>query len=559
MKLKRRLGDILIELKYINKLDLRKALEMQKVTGKKLGEIFIENKMITEEELLNVLKEQLSIPIINLRDVLVDREAVITVPEYLAKKYTLIPIGFEGDKLLIIMHDPLNIIAQEDVAIASGHKINVALCKKKEIREAISKYYSESYMKKTAEEYRANDIHEKEIESELEIDEIKNSPAVKMVDSIIESAVKSRVSDIHIEPFDSKFTVRYRIDGQLYKQFDSPKEPLGTIVTRLKIMGNMDIAERRTPQDGRIITEIDGEMIDLRVSVLPTVNGEKIVLRILDKEAFNVNKHDLGMRDDDLKKLNDVIKNPYGIVLVTGPTGSGKTTTLYSVLKDLNSEDKNIVTVEDPVECSMEGINQVGVNLKAGLDFATGLRSILRQDPDIIMVGEIRDSETAEIAIRAAITGHLVLSTIHTNDAPSSIVRLKDMDIAPYLVASSLVGVVAQRLIRKLCPHCKEKVLANDYEKDILGIDRRKNITIYKKVGCNKCNNNGYKGRVGVYEIMKISNNIRNLIYEDKTAEDIRKVAIREGMKTIRESAIDVVLDGNSTIEEILRIILLGD
>lgn len=305
--------------------------------------------------------------------------------------------------------------------------------------------------------------------------------------------------------------------------------------------------------------KIDNENIDLRVSILPTVNGEKVVIRILDKSAFNVDKSTLGILEDDLEKINNIISKPHGIVLVTGPTGSGKSTTLYSLLKDLNREDKNIITIEDPVEFSMDGINQVNVNTKAGLTFASGLRSILRQDPDIVMLGEIRDSETAEIAVRAAITGHLVLSTIHTNDAPSSIVRLKDMGLAPYLVSSALVGIIAQRLIRKLCVECKEEYEASDYEKEILGVEKDKSLTLYRKVGCNKCNNTGYKGRVGIYEIMQVNKEIRELINRDASVEEITNAALKNGMKTLSKSAINVILKGNSTIEELLRVTLLGD
>lgn len=371
--------------------------------------------------------------------------------------------------------------------------------------------------------------------------------------------MRSKASDIHIEPFEHRVCVRYRIDGALQKQFDSPKETLAGLITRIKIMSNMDIAERRVPQDGRIFTRVYNENVDLRVSVLPTVNGEKIVIRILDKSAFNVDKSVLGIADDDLDKINKIISKPHGIVLVTGPTGSGKSTTLYSLLKDLNNEDKNIITIEDPVEFSMDGINQINVNTKAGLTFASGLKAILRQDPDIVMIGEIRDYETAEIAVRAAITGHLVLSTIHTNDAPSSIVRLKDMGVAPYLVSSALVGIIAQRLIRKLCLHCREKYNATDYEKEILGIPKDEKLTLYRKVGCNRCSSTGYKGRVGIYEIMEINRELRELINEDASIEDITNTALRNGMKTLSKSAINVILKGSSTVEELLRVTLLGD
>ena len=558
MNRRKRLGDMLIELNYITENDLQEALKIQKETGNKIGEVLIERGFITEDDLLQALEIQLGIQRIYLDMITVDRKAVKMISESLAKKYNVFPVEFIEGKLLVLMNDPLNIIAEDDVRIASGYEVKIALCGKAEISQAISKYYSEDYMKKTAEEFRNQEKINEVLEEELSED-IKNAPAVKLVDSIIQNAVRSKASDIHIEPFENRVCVRYRIDGALQKQFDSPKEPLAGLITRIKIMGNMDIAEKRIPQDGIIFTRVDDENVDLRVSVLPTVNGEKIVIRILDKSAFNVDKSVLGISDDDLDKINKIINKPHGIVLVTGPTGSGKSTTLYSLLRDLNKEDKNIITVEDPVEFSMDGINQVNVNAKAGLTFASGLRSILRQDPDIVMLGEIRDTETAEIAVRAAITGHLVLSTIHTNDAPSSIVRLKDMGVAPYLVSSALVGIIAQRLIRKLCIHCKEEYIASDYEKEILGVPKYQDLTLYRKVGCNRCSNTGYKGRVGIYEVMEINGEIRDLINADKPLEEITNAALRNNMKTLNKSAMNVVLNGNSTVEELLRVTLLGD
>lgn len=413
MNRRKRLGDMLIELNYITDNDLQEALKIQKDTGGKVGEILVEKGFISEDDLLQALEIQLGIPRVYIDSIVIDKSAVKTISESLSRKYNVLPVKFVDDKLLVLMNDPLNILAEEDVKIASGYELEIALCSKNEIIRAISKYYSEDYMKKAAEELRNQEKDQIIIEDQMS-EEVKNAPAVKLVDSIIQSAVRSKASDIHIEPFEHRVAVRYRIDGELQKQFDSPKEPLAGLITRIKIMGNMDIAERRIPQDGRIFMKIDNENIDLRVSILPTVNGEKVVIRILDKSAFNVDKLTLGIVEDDLEKINNIISKPHGIVLVTGPTGSGKSTTLYSLLKDLNREDKNIITIEDPVEFSMDGINQVNVNTKAGLTFASGLRSILRQDPDIVMLGEIRDSETAEIAVRAAITGHLVLSTIHT-------------------------------------------------------------------------------------------------------------------------------------------------
>ena len=556
---KKRLGDILVQSGYISEEDLGNALKEQKKLGKKLGEILVEKEFVTEEDLLNALEGQLGIRRVFLDSITVDKDAVKVIPEALSRKYNVLPIQFIEGELLVLTNDPLNILAEEDVRIASGYSVKLVLSSKEEIKTAISKYYSEDYMQKTAEEYRLQEKNENTEEQEELETELKNAPAVKLVDSIIENAVRSKASDIHIEPFEHRVAVRYRIDGELRKQFDSPKEPLAGLITRIKIMGNMDIAERRIPQDGRIFTRVDNQNVDMRVSILPTVNGEKVVIRILDKSALNVDKETLGFTREDLEKLKRISSKPHGIMLVTGPTGSGKSTTLYSLLKDLNREDTNIITVEDPVEFSIDGINQVNVNTKAGLTFASGLRSILRQDPDIVMLGEIRDAETAEIAVRAAITGHLVLSTIHTNDAVSSVVRLKDMGIASYLLSSSLVGIVAQRLMRKLCPHCKEAYEANDYEKEVLNVPKDSSLTLYRKNGCVRCSNNGYKGRVGIYEILEINKQIRDLINDDASIEQITNAALKNGMKTLNMSAINVVLNGNSTVEELLRVTLLGD
>lgn len=556
---KKKLGDILVQSGYISEEDLGNALKEQKRLGKKLGEILVEKEFVTEEDLLNALEGQLGIRRVFLDAITVDKDAVKVIPEALSRKYNVLPIQFVEGELLVLTNDPLNILAEEDVRIASGYSVKLALSSKEEIKTAISKYYSEDYMQKTAEGYRLQEKNEKTEEQEEIDSELKNAPAVKLVDSIIENAVRSKASDIHIEPFEHRVAVRYRIDGELQKQFDSPKEPLAGLITRIKIMGNMDIAERRIPQDGRIFTRVDNQNVDMRVSILPTVNGEKVVIRILDKSALNVDKETLGFNKGDLEKLKRISTKPHGIMLVTGPTGSGKSTTLYSLLKDLNREDTNIITVEDPVEFSIDGINQVNVNTKAGLTFASGLRSILRQDPDIVMLGEIRDAETAEIAVRAAITGHLVLSTIHTNDAVSSVVRLKDMGIASYLLSSSLVGIVAQRLMRKLCPHCKEAYEANDYEKEVLNVPKDSSLTLYRKNGCVRCSNNGYKGRVGIYEILEINKQIRELINDDASVEEITKAALVNGMNTLNMSAINVVLNGNSTVEELLRVTLLGD
>ena len=559
MKNKKRLGDLLVELGYITQKQVDEAIKIQKSTSKRLGRIFVEQGLITEESLINLLELQLGIPRIDLESIDVNMTAVTTISEGLAKKYNLIPVKFNNGNLVIAMSDPLNVFAEEDVALSSGYKVEIGIASEEEIRNAIAKYYSRDFMEKAAarlnEEEKINEIRD----DEDEIKEENSSPAVKLIDRIIENAVRNKVSDIHIEPQKNNIVIRYRIDGRLKKQFEAPKEPLNSMVTRIKLLSGMDISERRIPQDGKILSEIDGKEIDLRVSILPSINGENLVIRILDKTAFDLSKVNLGLTDRDINILDDITKKPYGMLLVTGPTGSGKTSTLYSLLKDLKNEENNIITLEDPVEYSVEGIVQVNVNTKAGLNFSSGLRAILRQDPDIIMVGEIRDEETATMAMRSAITGHTVLSTLHTNDAASTIIRLLDMEIPPYLICSSLTGVVAQRLSRKLCDNCKEEYLASSYEKELLGVSNKEEVKLYKAVGCSKCSESGYKGRTGIFEIMVISPKIKEMIYKRENISEIRKQAIKEGMRTLFESGRNLVLDGKTSINELMRITVINE
>lgn len=558
MKNKKRLGDLLVELGYITQKQVDEAIKIQKSTSKRLGRIFVEQGLITEESLMNLLELQLGIPRIDLESIDVDMTAVTTISEGLAKKYNLIPVKFNNGNLVIAMSDPLNVFAEEDVALSSGYKVEIGIASEEEIRNAIAKYYSRDFMEKAAAKLNEEKINENK-DDEDEIKEENSSPAVKLIDRIIENAVRNKVSDIHIEPQKNNIVIRYRIDGRLKKQFEAPKEPLNSMVTRIKLLSGMDISERRIPQDGKILSEIDGKEIDLRVSILPSINGENLVIRILDKTAFDLSKVNLGLTHRDIHILDDITKKTYGMLLVTGPTGSGKTSTLYSLLRDLKNEENNIITLEDPVEYSVEGIVQVNVNTKAGLTFSSGLRAILRQDPDIIMVGEIRDEETATMAMRSAITGHTVLSTLHTNDAASTIVRLLDMEIPPYLICSSLTGVVAQRLSRKLCDNCKEEYLASSYEKELLGVSNREEVKLYKAVGCSKCSESGYKGRTGIFEIMVISQKIKEMIYKRENISEIRKQAIKEGMRTLFESGRNLVLDGKTSINELMRITVINE
>lgn len=557
----KKLGDLLVDYGVITDEQLKGALKKQKYRGKRLGEILVSEKIVTEDEIVDILQMQTGIPKAYFDEYFVDKKAVLTIPEGLAQKYNLIPISFNGDKLNVAMSDPMNMFALDDVRIASGHEIVPMIATSTQIQRAIETYYTSQKIEKAAEEATKNyDINQKDIEGDIDEftnENVNNAPIVKLVDFIIREAVRLQSSDIHIEPFEKYIKVRYRIDGELHEKQRIQIQSLQSIITRIKIISNLNIAEKRLPQDGRMKIFIDGKNIDLRVSTLPTVFGEKAVIRILKNDSKNINKEKLGMDSENMKKLENIIKSPYGIILATGPTGSGKSTTLYAILKELNNEHRNIVTVEDPVEYMMEGINQVNVNVKAGLNFSSGLRAILRQDPDIIMIGEMRDNETAEIAVRAAITGHLVLSTIHTNDAASSIIRLFDMGIQPYLVANSLSGIIAQRLVKSICPHCKEEYEAKNYEKDILGIKEEKNITLYRGKGCPKCNGTGYLGRTGVYEILEITKVMREIIAGSGDIELLRKAAIENGMLTIRKCCEKLVYRGITTVDELVKIAFL--
>lgn len=562
-ELRKRLGDMLLEMGQITIEQLDEALSKQRTSGKRLGEILVEDKIISEDDILSLLEIQLGVRRVYLDEIEVDTNAVTSIPESLARKYNLIPVSFQNNKILVVMSDPLNIFATDDVRIATGYEVEPLIATQKEIKEAILKFYSKQDVQKAADELNretdSKNKEEKEDKKKSELDEVKNAPVVKLVDSIIQNAVRARASDIHIEPFEKYQKIRYRIDGELKEVLRTPKETAGALTTRIKILASLNIAERRIPQDGRILTSADGNPVDLRVSVLPTLHGEKVVIRILRRDNFLVSKENLGLGYDDMKKLTKIMSSPHGIILVTGPTGSGKSTTLYTILSDLNTDDKNIVTVEDPVEYMMEGINQVNVNIKAGLTFAAGLRSILRQDPDIVMVGEIRDSETAEIAVRAAITGHLVLSTIHTNDAPSTVLRLVDMGIEPYLVASSLSGIVAQRLVRRICPSCKVEYEATDFEKKFLGFSKDTNLKLYKGSGCNNCDNTGYKGRVAAFEILDIDKEIKEAIMSDTNTEELKELCIKRGMKTLKQYGVEMVLNGVTTAEELAKISFLRE
>ena len=550
---KMRLGDLLVSVGKITQEQLTEVLKEQKIFGKKIGELLVEKGYVTELDIIQVLEFQHGIPHIDLDKHYIDPDIPNLINENMARRNVLIPINREGNNLTVAMADPLNLFAIDDIKIATGLEVKPVISTQDNIINAIDQYYGKQSAEEAIEDFKKQyDVDDIEDLDKDILNEINNAPVVRLVNSIVKHAVKAKASDIHIEPFENKVRVRFRIDGELQEIMSPAKSTHSAIITRIKIMGKMNIAERRIPQDGRVETPIDGREVDLRISVLPTVFGEKIVIRLLDRSSFLLSKAQLGFTDINLSRFDGILKNPNGIILVTGPTGSGKTTTLYTVLREFNSISKNIITVEDPVEYKLEGINQVQVNTKSGLTFAQGLRAILRQDPDIIMIGEIRDAETAQIAVRAAITGHVVISTMHTNDATSTVARLLDMGIEPYLITSSVVGVVNQRLIRKICDNCKTKYIASESEKKILGVND--NITLLKGNGCSKCYNTGYRGRTGIHEIMNMTKEVKALIDSRASIDLIKEIVIKEGMVTLRENCKQLVLNGITTVEELIKI-----
>ncbi len=550
-----KIGEILLYSGKISKSQLMEALEEQKSTNKKLGEILLDKGWVDADDILQVLEMQLGFPKIDLAKYPINSDISKLLPESVMRKHKVLPIDIRDNKIVLAMEDPLNFYAIDDVRLYTKKEIEPVLATGNEIEELINKLYSRVVSQNIIDGFNEdNNVEFKEEESlDEEQAEVASAPIVRLINTIIEQAIRQNASDIHIEPGSDDIRVRLRVDGDLHEIMKLPKTSFSALITRVKIIGRMNIAERRIPQDGRVETKINNKEIDMRISTLPTIYGEKIVIRILDKSSFNFSKEGLGLSEHNLKMFDDILRQPYGMLLVTGPTGSGKTTTLYTVLRELNQIEKNIITVEDPVEYKLSGINQVQVNVKSGLTFASGLRSILRQDPDIIMVGEIRDNETAEIAVRAAITGHLVLSTLHTNDSPSTIARLIDMGIEPYIVSSAVIGVVSQRLVKLLCPICKESYIASETQKKMLNLDLNKEVILHKAVGCNSCNK-GYKGRAAVHEIMPINEEIRRLIDSNVTTDEIREKAIANGMTTLLESATNIALKGMTSYEEVMKV-----
>jgi len=552
---RKRLGDILIDSGIISDEQLNEAIQYQKEHFLKLGEALVQMSYVTKDEIAKILSIQLKIPLVDLIDQSVDRNTAKLIPQNVARKYNLIPFERDGDVLSLATSNPFDLHAIDDIKFITKKEVELFIANEDSINWAIDKYYSDETSEKAIEDLK-KEFNLSSFDEQLsEGDEVTNAPTVRLVKSIINQAIELSASDIHIEPFEKEVYVRVRVDGVLTKIMNIPKSSFSGVLTRFKILAEINIAEQRIPQDGRIETEIDGHAFDIRVSTLPTVFGEKLVLRVLNRTNQLLDRSKLGFSEEENGLIDKFQRSPYGIVLISGPTGSGKTTTMYTLLKEQNDVSRNVVTVEDPVEYMFNGINQVQVNNKTGLTFANGLRSILRQDPDVIMIGEIRDEETAEIAVRSAITGHMVLSTIHTNDATTSVTRLVDMGVPSFLVAEGLVGVIAQRLMRQLCPHCKRPYGANGFEAKILGVSEAS--TLYRAVGCARCNETGYQGRLAIHEVLEMTDDIKEAIVAGKSSEHIKKIAVSSGMETLFSNAKALVLSGDTSFDELTKTVFL--
>lgn len=552
-----RLGDVLVNSGVITQEQLEEGLKRQKGSGRKLGETLVDEGFVTEEAIARALSSQLGYEMVDLQNVAIPEDILKLVPGNVLERYKVLPFEYAPDNMNVLhvaMADPMDMAAMDDITIITNLQVEPVVSTTRSIMLALDKYFGNVEVNSALEEYTREKESQMAEQEDMYSEDVNNSPIVQLVKTMIEQAVRQRASDIHVEPMERQVRIRYRIDGALYEKVTYSIRLLPAMVARIKIIGGMDIAEKRKPQDGRITQVVDRQEFDIRVSILPTVYGEKVVMRLTSKNALTREKSQLGFKPKELKRFDHILQNPHGILLVTGPTGSGKSTTLYTALSELNREDVNIITVEDPVEANIDGINQVQVNNKAELTFASALRSILRQDPDIIMIGEIRDQETASIAVQASITGHLVVSTLHTNSAAGTITRLMDMGIEPYLIADSVVGVIAQRLVRRLCPECKRAKKANEEELELLCMEPGTDLTIYEPRGCTKCDGTGFKGRIGVYEIMEITQPIKSIISKNGDAEAIKGKALEEGMNTLRMSATEYVLDGITSVNEMMKV-----
>jgi type IV pilus assembly protein PilB len=545
----------------ITDAQLEEARQQAVQRGRSVGRVLIELGYVTEAGLVAILSEQLGLEFVDLTETNIDASAVAMVPEVTARRHSCIPVRIEDGRLVVAMADPANVIAIDDIRALTGKEIRTVVATKADVVAAINRSYRMDRTAETLVEEAAADVRaeEKSLDAAIASAGAEDAPIIKLVNLLITQAVSDRASDIHIEPGEDGLRVRYRIDGVLHEVMNPPKSVQAGIASRLKIMAEINIAERRIPQDGRISITLQGKSIDIRVATLPTVFGEKIVMRLLDKSSVMLQLSDLGFLPQNFQRFQESYTKPYGAILVTGPTGSGKSTTLYATLNILNKTDVNIITVEDPVEYRLPGVNQVQTNPKAGLSFASALRSILRSDPDIVLIGEIRDSETAQIAIEAALTGHLVLSTLHTNDAPSALTRLVEMGIEPFLVASSLDSVLAQRLARKLCARCREMYMPSPEELIAARFPFEPDQELpklFRPIGCTSCGNTGYRGRMAIHEVMPVTEEIERMVAEHASAEAIGKVAREQGMITLRQDGLEKVRQGLTSIQEVLRVVV---
>ncbi|HET8998409.1 MAG TPA: ATPase, T2SS/T4P/T4SS family [bacterium] len=561
------LGEICVAHGWVTDEQVRKAADIQRQSNARLGRILVEMGAITEQQLSQGLAEQWGLRYTDLADMSVDSEIARLIPSYLARRHGVVAIGRDGSRLVVAMSDPSNVVAIDDIRLLTGLEVDVVISSSADIDRAQGQVYGgggeiEEILTRTGLEPEITDV-ERADETNLENlrTAVEEAPIIRAVNQILSQAIQSGASDIHIEPQRTEVKVRLRIDGVLLDLMNPPKSVQAPLISRIKILADMDIAERRLPQDGHIHLRAEGKEYDMRVSTLPTVLGEKVVLRILDQSSTKVALHDIGFAHSILETWEGLITKPYGFILVTGPTGSGKTTTLYTSLARINTAERNIVSVENPVEYQIPRVNQVQVNPKVGLTFASGLRTILRQDPDVVLIGEIRDRETAEIAVQASMTGHLVLSTIHTNDAPGAVVRLRDMGIEPFLITSSLIGVLAQRLVRVICSKCKEAYVPPADALKRLGVDaeRAEDVQLFRGRGCEVCRKTGYKGRIGVFELMVMTDRLRALAVGGAATEQLRDGAIEEGMRTLKQDAIRKVLEGVTTFEEMLRVVFVSE
>lgn len=555
-----RLGDLLISAGVIRPEQLNDALAIQKKTRERLGDVLINNGIITEQQLIEALQMQLGVDFVDLTAVSIPLELARFVPRSIAKKYCVVPVKLQKDELYVAMSDPLNFEAQEEIKSASHKQVVPMIATRRAVEQAIATLYGNEGTARAIEEMKreagSNQADIVPVQMSKAVDSgAAEAPTIRFVNSVIERAITERASDIHLEPQEGEMVVRMRIDGVLRRVFTVPANLQATVIARLKIMGGMNIAERKIPQDGRAMVTAKDKEIDLRISSIPTIYGEKIVLRLLDKSSGHINRKTIGLEGEDEKKYDRLLKNSSGVILIVGPTGSGKSTTMCAMIQELCNEQTNIMTLEDPVEYNIPGANQCQINEKTGMTFAAGLRSILRQDPDVISVGEIRDGETASIAVRAAITGHLVISTLHTNDAVSTISRLVDIGVEPYMISSALRGVVSQRLVRKICPHCRKAYTPTEEEKRMVGIAENEDVTFYKGEGCQECGRTGYRGRRGVFEILTLDAALRREVANNASNEELTKTALENGFVTMKDNCRRLVLEGVTTVAEAAKAI----